>query len=64
MSHHPTQNNCKTQGDRLAVFPPVWHDIHNYHEGRLDGGDPLAVAMYAACVDELARQHGTQESAV
>jgi len=36
---------------------PDWRDIHSYHEGKLDGNDPLAVRMFTACVEELARQY-------
>ena len=34
-----------------------WRDIHNYHEVRLDGNDPLAVSLFTACVEELHRQY-------
>ena len=34
-----------------------WKDINNYHEGKLDDKDPLAVALFTACVEELMRQY-------
>ena len=34
-----------------------WQSIADYPAGRLDEADPLAVAMYVACVDDLERQY-------
>ena len=40
-----------------GVSDDDWKDIYRYHEGKLDGNDPLAVTMHTACVEELRRQY-------
>ena len=39
-----------------------WHDIYSYHEGKLDGNDPMAVEMFTVCVSELHRQYSAEKS--
>jgi len=40
-----------------------WHAAYNYHEGRLDASDPLAIELYITCVTELERQYRALEGA-
>ena len=38
-----------------------WLDIWDYHKGKLDDNDMLAVEMYTACINELERQYRAGE---
>jgi len=55
------QNIFRVCFDMLAKHEDVktearWREVYAYHEGKLDGNDPLAVAMHTAAISELRRQ--------
>jgi len=46
---------------RNGIDDQDWEEIHNYHKGRLDSKDKLAVDMYTVCVKELYEQYKMQK---
>jgi hypothetical protein len=39
-----------------ATTEDDWKAVYAFREGKLDGSDPLAVAMHTAAISELRRQ--------